>query len=171
MHVQLLSICRLYADVFAKKPLVGRVDRCLVASRGDDGGSCSEGLETAWSVLYAAASSRRHPAWIHCSRFRAREIHEWLRGPGRPRRRWAGGPRLRRHRPPVAGCCSLALLICLCEFLSAQIQVSRGARHWAGRPRLQRHRPPVAGCCPLALPMCLYEFLSAQIQPSHRAPH
>ena len=80
-------------------------------------------------------------------------------------------PRLRRHRPPVADCCSLALLICLCEFLSAQIQVSRGARRWAGRPRLRHHRPPVAGCCPLALPMCLYEFLSAQIQPSHRAPH
>jgi len=147
VHVQLLSICRLYADVFAKKPLVGRVDRCLVASRGDDGGSCSEGLETAWSVLYAAASSRRHPAWIHCSRFRAREIHEWLRGPGRPRRRWAGGPRLRRHRPPVAGWCTHALPMCLYEFLSPDPGLSRSATLTCCRdvPLLASHWP--SGCC------------------------
>jgi len=107
---------------FAKGPSVGRADGC----RGDDGGSCSEGLGTAQSALSAAASSRRHPAQIRCSCFRGREIHGWLRGPGRPdgagKEDRGCGATDRRSPAGVR-----MLFRCASMSSSAQIQASRGA--------------------------------------------
>ena len=107
---------------FAKSPSVGRADGC----RGDDGGSCSEGLGTAQSALSAAASSRRHPAQIRCSCFHGREIHGWLRGPGRPdgagKEDRGCGATDRRSPAGVR-----MLFRCASMSSSAQIQASRGA--------------------------------------------
>ena len=112
---------------FAKSPSVGRADGYLVVAsrrrrrlvlRGPGDGS-----ERVVRRCLISATPRSDPLFLL-----PRARNPWMATrAGKARRSWEGRPRLRRHRPPVAGWCTHALPMCLYEFLSPDPGLSRSA--------------------------------------------